>query len=229
MIRPDQSSQRYGGFSDLDLAAWRFVRDQGGYWSGRELLIELPELGSPVKAAYRLKRLHSAGHMVCIPAKYDGDRNRYGVTTTCTAPPSEQLQPVSQPINGTNESIEDSMNQKTTPAVGETAAVDNAMARLGLSQSALAALLTPEQITQQVDLAQRLLGMAINGTPPVDRNTFPNGGVDLALHALLTAYMSLADAYEPHTQGAAYLAAQASVSLDRVHNARALRAPAQVQ
>lgn len=91
------------------------------------------------------------------------------------------------------------------------------------------AALTPEQLSQQVDLAQRLLGMAINGTPTLPMAGFPTAGIDLALHALLTAYMSLADAYELHTHQGALMAYEASMELARVHHNRALRAPSHVQ
>lgn len=89
--------------------------------------------------------------------------------------------------------------------------------------------LTPEQLSQQVDLAHRLLGMAVNGTPTLPMAGFPSAGIDLALHALLTAYMSLADAYELHTEQAAFQAYQASLDLARVHHSRALRAPSHIQ
>jgi hypothetical protein len=89
--------------------------------------------------------------------------------------------------------------------------------------------LSKEQLDQQIDLAKRLLGMAINGTPAVSREAFPTLGIDLALHALLTAYMSLADAYELNTHRAAHLAVQAGLSLDTLHTNRAIRAPSQVQ
>ena len=107
----------------------------------------------------------------------------------------------------------------------------DAIARLGLSQPVHAGL-SAAQINQQIDLAQRLLGMAINGAPAVcdeAGDPFPSSGIDLALHALLTAYMSLADAYERNTTQAAYMAAQASVALERLHQHRLLQAPTQIQ
>lgn len=97
-----------------------------------------------------------------------------------------------------------------------------------LGVAATVAALTPEQLSQQVDLAQRLLGMAVNGTPTVGPG-FPGGGIDLALHALLTAYMSLADAYELHTHQSALMAYRAAAELARVHHSRALCAPSQIQ
>ena len=114
------------------------------------------------------------------------------------------------------------------PALTFSGSLMDAIARLGLNQPVHAGLTAP-QIDQQIDLAQRLLGMAINGTPAVDKQSFPDSGIDLALHALMTAYMSLADAYERNTAQAAYMAAQASVALDRLHHNRSLRAPAQLQ
>lgn len=97
-----------------------------------------------------------------------------------------------------------------------------------LGVAATVAALTPEQLSQQVDLAQRLLGMAVNGTPTVSP-VFPQGGIDLALHALLTAYMSLADAYELHTHQSALMAYRAATELARVHHSRTLCAPSQIQ
>lgn len=89
--------------------------------------------------------------------------------------------------------------------------------------------LTPEQMSQQVDLVQRLLSMAVNGTPPVRAAGFPVSGIDLALHALLTAFISVADGYELHTFQGAVMAYKASLELNRVHYNRARRAPSQVQ
>jgi hypothetical protein len=89
--------------------------------------------------------------------------------------------------------------------------------------------LTPEQLSQQVDLAQRLLGMAVNGTPQLDQAAFGSTGIDLALHALLTAYMSLADAYELNTETAARMADAATRQLVDAHINRLARAPGRVQ
>lgn len=85
----DYSSAFYGGFSEADLLVWRFVRDQGGYWTAPELFAELPGAGSaPQNVAGRLKRLYSAGHL----ARKGTDKPyRYGVTVTCHAPPSESM------------------------------------------------------------------------------------------------------------------------------------------
>lgn len=85
----DYGSAFYGGFSEADLLVWRYVRDEGGYWTAPELFAELPGAGSaPQNVAGRLKRLYSAGHLARLG---DNKPYRYGVTVTCHAPPSESM------------------------------------------------------------------------------------------------------------------------------------------
>jgi hypothetical protein len=105
---------------------------------------------------------------------------------------------------------------------------NEAIANLGLNPSVLSGL-TREQADQQIDLALRLLGMAVSGAPTTTLPRLHGQGIDLALHALLTAYMSLADAYELNTVSAALLASEAGLQLAGLHARRAARAPSQIQ
>jgi hypothetical protein len=92
----DYSRGFYGGFSETDLTVWRFVRDQGGYWTAPELMRDLPQAGNNAQeVAGRLKRLYSAGHLARRSANVP---IRYGVTTTCQAPMRESMTPVISPV-----------------------------------------------------------------------------------------------------------------------------------
>jgi hypothetical protein len=92
MAEADYSSTYYGGFSELDLVVWRFVRDQGGYWTAPEIIDQLPTAGTPHVAAGRLKRLFTAGHLARREVR-PGNPIRYGVTTSCRAPLRESMTP----------------------------------------------------------------------------------------------------------------------------------------
>lgn len=74
-----------------------------------------------------------------------------------------------------------------------------------LAHLAPLALLSPQQLDQQVDLSRRILHMAYLGTPRVD-STDPDLPALLALHALRTTYLAMAEANPGITHTAALLA-----------------------
>lgn len=85
----DYTSAFYGGFSDDELALWRHLRDQGGYWITEELLPLYPKLGGSHRMGGLLKRLFSGNHV----ARRMGPGRvwTYGVTTTCRPPMRETM------------------------------------------------------------------------------------------------------------------------------------------
>lgn len=89
----DYSSPFYGGLKPNDDAAWRCLRDQGGWWSGAELAVELPDLGNNYACASRLRRLQQSGYLVRRPGRTKSDPDRYGVTAQCFPIPGETLTP----------------------------------------------------------------------------------------------------------------------------------------
>lgn len=91
------------------------------------------------------------------------------------------------------------------------------------------AQLTHEQINELIDTTKRLQSMAILGTPTLPNGAFTGLQMDLALHALLTAYMSIADAFPLHTRRAALMAERAGLSLHTLAVRRACLFPQQVQ
>lgn len=72
--------------------------------------------------------------------------------------------------------------------------------------------LTPAQMAQQIDLAQRMLRMASFGTPRVE-SADPLAPQLLVLHALITAYQAVATATPAVAQTAAFLALDAGCNL----------------
>jgi hypothetical protein len=75
--------------------------------------------------------------------------------------------------------------------------------------------LNDEQLAQQADLARRILNMAYLGTPRVLSDD-PNTPALLALHAVSTAYMAMAEANPGITDSAG------QVAFDMSHHLRAL-------
>lgn len=75
--------------------AWRLMRDQGGYWSAGDLGQEMRPWLTPVQqamtAARWLTALHRRRH-VSLNSR-NTRINTYGVTTSCTAPNGESLEP----------------------------------------------------------------------------------------------------------------------------------------
>jgi hypothetical protein len=183
-------------FTDLDLTVWRLVRDAEGYSSTRQVVGQLPGAYSSRLVGGALERLKNAGHLRQRP-HYSGAR--YAVTTSCTAPDGESLQPCVKPTAPP----EPLAGTAPTP----TATADGALP------------LTPEQMSQQVDLSLRLMQMALRGAPS------PSEGVDLtlnelALHGLMTAYASLASADQALTYRAACALLTVSQDLARQHENR---------
>ena len=79
--------------SDQALAAWRLMRDGGGYYTAGELgqLMDLQAQRPAQLAARYLAALRSRGHVAA-----HANTNRvaaYGVTTRCMPPPGESLWP----------------------------------------------------------------------------------------------------------------------------------------
>lgn len=76
-------------------AAWRYLRDHGGYYSAAELAKELLPMVSHVKGAQSAGRwllaLLRRGHVALNPLSTRS--NRYGVTTRCFPIPGESLDP----------------------------------------------------------------------------------------------------------------------------------------
>lgn len=82
--------------------------------------------------------------------------------------------------------------------------------------------LTPEQHKQQVDLCIRLVHMVTHGVPTVC-GVEPQANTELALHALITAYMALSVAQPRLTEVAARLALSVSHELTVTHELRAIK------
>lgn len=83
--------------------------------------------------------------------------------------------------------------------------------------------LTEAQKLQQVDLSRRILHMAYLGTPRVD-STNPDTPALLALHALATTYLAIADANPGITDTASSVAFDMSANLKALAERRAATA-----
>ncbi|MGS5088258.1 hypothetical protein ACVC7V_17385 [Hydrogenophaga sp. A37] len=83
------SSAFYGGFSEDELALWRHLRNQGGYWIAGELMPSFPQLAPAQKVGGVLKRLFSAKHVARRMGA--GGVWAYGVTAACSPPMRESM------------------------------------------------------------------------------------------------------------------------------------------
>lgn len=84
--------QRINGyFTDDELAVWRFIRDNGGYWSAPELLDRFQAFGSGRALGGVLTRLRNSHCLVLRERRTE--LRKYGVTGSCKAPMTESLEP----------------------------------------------------------------------------------------------------------------------------------------
>lgn len=80
--------------SDDALAAWRHLRDEGGWWTARELGIDLLPGLEPGEANVIATRWLFALYRRGLVAVRVGLRTRsYGVTARCLAPAGESMYP----------------------------------------------------------------------------------------------------------------------------------------
>lgn len=94
MRRQSPYYQRIAGyFVDEELAVWRFIRDQGGYWSARQLLLKFPDFKDGRILGGVLTRFRNA-HCLVIRER-PTEMRKYGVTSACEAPMTETLDPTS--------------------------------------------------------------------------------------------------------------------------------------
>lgn len=93
--RRNYQSRFFGGFTAEELAVWRHLRDQGGYWIAGELLPTFPQLAPAQRMGGVLKRLFSAKHTA---RRTRGNVCAYGVTSACSAPRGEHLEPVNTAV-----------------------------------------------------------------------------------------------------------------------------------
>ena len=78
-------------FKPGEVEAWRFVRDEGGYWTAAELMAAMRRPGSSYRIAAALQRLAGEGYLV---RKMRGEVWAYGVTARCYVPEGECMAPV---------------------------------------------------------------------------------------------------------------------------------------
>lgn len=183
-------------FSELDLQAWRIVRDNEGYSSTTQVMVHLAGTHSPHVVGGALKRLSSANH---LRQRKTQDGCKYGFTTSCIPPEGEGGNP-NDPAKAALK------NREEVPPM-------NTQAFEATAQSAKEKLkLTDEQMAQQIDLSRRMLHMASLGTPRVESSD-PHAAQQLVLHALATAYQAVAHATPGLAQAAADLAYEITIDL----------------
>lgn len=197
-----------------DVLIWRMIRDMGGYWNAPDIAEMLDPKQSTRRVAGSFQRLLSRGAMKRREQK--GHPFKYGVTGSCTPPQGESLVPIDHdPAN------DETLDHGAIYSMVSLPTIGNCATRL--------APLTEPQVMGQVNLAGRLLSVAVQSNLHPDKPDTGGLPIDLALHALLTAFMSLADAYELHTERAANMAAGAYVGLQQAHATRLARAPQSIQ
>jgi hypothetical protein len=81
-------------FKPAELVVWRFVRDQGGYWTAYELQMAMHQPGAAYRIGGLLGRLFAEDYLV---RKMRGDVWAYGFTARCYAPEGESMAPVAVP------------------------------------------------------------------------------------------------------------------------------------
>lgn len=90
MTAVDYSKRFFGGFEDHELALWRHLRDEGGYWVAGELLPTFPQFRTAHRLGGAMKRLFNGNHLA---RRTQGQSYAYGVTTACRAPQGQSMVP----------------------------------------------------------------------------------------------------------------------------------------
>lgn len=83
-------------FKPGELQVWRWVRDEGGYWTAAELQSAMKWPGAAYRIGGLLQRLFAEQYLV---RKMRGEVWAYGFTARCYAPDGESVAPAAAPTS----------------------------------------------------------------------------------------------------------------------------------
>jgi hypothetical protein len=90
-------TRRKDGLSVVAIRAWRYMRDEGGWFRPTEVAAALQlDVGAQranAAVTKAMQALETRGHVARNPGQLDTHRPRFGVTTRCCAPDLETMTP----------------------------------------------------------------------------------------------------------------------------------------